>query len=389
MVNPLPAVLIGGPPHAGKSVLTYNLTQALRQREIAHYVLRANPDGEGDWSQEMNQNIVDLVRVTGKWTPDFVTRMCVDLERRQLPLLVDAGGLPTENEIPLFRQCTHYLLLLRADPESEPVNRYWLDLVRSNTLTPLAQIYSKRDGASTITSTAPILEGTLTGLDRGSRPIQGLLFEALVERLYALFAPHTIEGLEQTHLGIAPTEHIVNLDTLLQEWASQSARWEPTMIQRLLDVIPADAPLAVYGRGTNWLYGAIAAWTGVQPLHQFDSRLGWVTPPSLRFGASRSPAVRVSADMYDNTTVLTVRLANDYLDYGEAEQLSFPPVPAEYGLVLSGKLPYWLVTALVRLYAMAGVPWIACYQPQLNGAVVVMSHVVSHSTGDLIPIFWT
>ncbi len=119
MVNPLPAVLIGGPPHAGKSVLTYNLTQALRQREIAHYVLRANPDGEGDWSQEMNQNIVDLVRVTGKWTPDFVTRMCVDLERRQLPLLVDTGGLPTEKEIALFRLCTHSLLLLRTDKEDD------------------------------------------------------------------------------------------------------------------------------------------------------------------------------------------------------------------------------------------------------------------------------
>ena len=46
------AILIGGPPHSGKSVLTYSLTQTLRQQGIDHYVLRACPDGEGDWSNE-------------------------------------------------------------------------------------------------------------------------------------------------------------------------------------------------------------------------------------------------------------------------------------------------------------------------------------------------
>ena len=40
-----PAVMIGGPPHSGKSVLAYSLTQALRARGVAHYVLRAYPDG--------------------------------------------------------------------------------------------------------------------------------------------------------------------------------------------------------------------------------------------------------------------------------------------------------------------------------------------------------
>ncbi len=45
-----PAILVGGPPHSGKSVLTYSLTQALRRRGVDHYVLRAAPDGEGDWA---------------------------------------------------------------------------------------------------------------------------------------------------------------------------------------------------------------------------------------------------------------------------------------------------------------------------------------------------
>ena len=39
--NPLPAVVIGGPPHSGKSVLAYSLTRALRAPSISHYLLRA------------------------------------------------------------------------------------------------------------------------------------------------------------------------------------------------------------------------------------------------------------------------------------------------------------------------------------------------------------
>ena len=54
-LNQLPAVLIGGPPHSGKSVLIYSLSQALRARGVAHYALRACPDGEGDFSNETDQ----------------------------------------------------------------------------------------------------------------------------------------------------------------------------------------------------------------------------------------------------------------------------------------------------------------------------------------------
>src|SRR5438309_10168946 len=117
MVDTLPTILIGGPPHAGKSVLTYNLSQALRRHNVPHYVLRASPDGEGDWSQEMNQNTAQLIRVKGDWTPEFVSRVCADLERRQLPLLVDVGGKPKDDQICILRQCTHAILLVHQNDE--------------------------------------------------------------------------------------------------------------------------------------------------------------------------------------------------------------------------------------------------------------------------------
>ena len=107
-----PAVLIGGPPHSGKSVLVYSLTRALRDRAVAHYVLRACPDGEGDWSNEAEQQHVRFLRYKGEFTPEFVEQMAAFLQRRHLPLLVDVGGKPTTDQEALFSYCTHAVLLI-------------------------------------------------------------------------------------------------------------------------------------------------------------------------------------------------------------------------------------------------------------------------------------
>jgi CRISPR-associated protein Csx3 len=98
----LPAILIGGAPKAGKSVLTYNLTQELRKLKTPHYVFRASPDGEGDWflkvQYQTGQEVGALrqIHLDAKvdWTNTFRQLICQALSKRQLPLIVDIGGDP-------------------------------------------------------------------------------------------------------------------------------------------------------------------------------------------------------------------------------------------------------------------------------------------------------
>jgi len=385
MFNPLPAILVGGPPHAGKSVLTYGLTQALRERNIDHYVIRACPDGEGDWSQEIDQDAVRVIRVKGIWTPNFVERICRDLERRHFPLLVDVGGRPEAWQTCILSNCTHSLLLLH--PHDERTIQFWRQLVEENGLLPLAQLYSVLEGTSTITSKEVVLQGTLTGLDRNTIA-HGPLFDLLVERVASLFSSYSSEELKKGHLASAPAE-VVDLDAFLQMWAPQTKRWTPEMIPTLLAELPTDTPLAIYGRGPNWVYGALAMQTGTQPFYQFDSRLGWVAPPPLQMSTTdeqSSPELRVRLDEHQDATMLEIDIVTKYLDYTEAEYLAFPPVPVDRGLILSGVVPHWLLTALVRLYSRTGIAWIACHQPQLGGAVVVTSRTTNHVPGDLISL---
>ena len=381
MVHSLPAILIGGPPHTGKSVLTYSLTQALRKRYIDHYVIRACPDGEGDWSQESDHEAVRMLRIKGQWQPEFVQSVCNALEHRHFPLLVDVGGQPTEWQMSIMRHCTHALLLLRPDDETS--TSFWLRLVEDNNLLPLAHIRSVLNGASTIASLSPVIEGTLSGLTRHTQA-QGPLFDMLVARIHTLFSSCSTGELRQNYFNEAPAE-VINLNTLLQTFAPHLERWEPSMLQALLTKLPHHIPLAIYGRGTNWLYGALVDYAFPQPFYQFDPRLGWVKPPELTVGNATSQTVSIDIWKCENANVLTVRLIDSYLNYTEADQLSFPAVPVERGIILNGKLPLWLVTALVHLYnTIIGVPWIACYSPQLERAVVVVSRVSTYAPGDLI-----
>jgi CRISPR-associated protein Csx3 len=377
-MNLLPAILFGGSPHTGKSTLFYHLTQALHERSIPHCGLRVCPDG--DWSDEDEREQVRLLHITGKWSPDLVRRLCLDLQRRSLPLLADFSGHLTVQEPCVFRNCTHSLLLLR--PEQEESVQRWQHLARANGLLPLAELTSQSHGTSHLDDGGPVMRGTFVGSSVACRPDDDL-FEALVERVALLFSSYSPAELERVKLDLAPADLVVSLDLLLKRLAPQAQRWEPAMLPLLLAELPAQTPLAVYGPGPAWIYAGLAAHTGRQPLYQFDPRTGWIAPPPLLISAHSVPEMQGELHFSKQTTVLFVRSIHP-LDYQQAYYLPFPPVPVERGLILDGRLPLWLTTALVRLYQEASVAWIACSQVQQGGAVVVSSRVSSPAPGEVV-----
>ncbi len=386
-MNSLPAVLIGGPPHSGKSVLFYSLTIALRERNITHHAIRACPDGEGNWSQEIDQAVVRQLRIKGQWTDAFTEGICRDIKRRLVPMLIDMGGLPQASQLDIIRHCTHSLLLLNS--ENEQGNSNWCKLVAENGLLPLAEICSDLHGTSMITAESPVIKGTFAGLER-STLVRGPLFNILVERIASLFSAYSPQYLEKALLDRAPTETVVNLPILLQTISPGSHRWEPAMLSSLLANLPTNTAIAVYGRGPHWLYGALAAFAGQHAFYQFDPRgigsAGWISPPTLRFGTVSSDELWIQQNLYEQeqATILKIEIVRKRLDYLQADLLPFPIVSTTRGLILDGSMPSWLLTALVRFYGYAGVPWIACHCPPLKAAVVVSAFSNMHCLGDLI-----
>jgi len=391
MVNLLPAVLVGGPPHTGKSVLFYRLTQALRAQGVDHYALRACPDGEGNWFHEGNADLVSTLRIKrdGAWPPAFVQSITQALEQRSLPFLVDMGGRPTASDALLLRGCTHSVLLQREDKPA--AIQIWQKLVETHNLLPLAQIVSRPMGESVITAHSPILEGVLTRLERstaGTDAGAGLLFDELLALLASLFTSYDLEAWKTRNLQRAPTELTLDVQQELRVFTTTSTTWEPGMLLPLLKRLPVQTPLSGYGPGPGWLYAALAAYTDPQPFYLFDPKLpfGWIAPARVSLNVEATPmeAMHVETIPTQEATILKISFPQERLDYLQPDPLTFPSVPTERGLIIDGRVPNWLLTALTRLYKAADVAWIALFYPPLGMAVVIYTRSKSRHLGDLV-----
>ncbi|MFN8443264.1 MAG: CRISPR-associated protein Csx3 [Caldilineaceae bacterium] len=381
--NPFPAVLIGGPPHSGKSVLTYGLTQSLRDMQIDHYVLRACPDGEGDFSHEAHPATINLIRQKGQFSPLYVERVCQGLQNRHLPLLVDVGGKPTPEQEVIFTHCTH-AILIAADIEKLAIWRQMIQRINATAgcaIEIIAELHSQLDQPDQLGSTDELFAAIIGGLERGHR-IQGSVCSALVSRLAHLFHP-SLEFQRKTHLAAAPCAHVVEVDRLERNlgWDQDTYRWQVDQLPQFLEQVPAHGEIALYGRGPAWLYCAVAIQAQPGPFHLFDARLSWVKPVSIAL--SVAPTVGPGSwqtVVTEEYTTVHWQLGEHYLAYEEMFTTTAPIVDPQKGVVLSCRGPFWLQSGLAIAYAKQQ-PWVAVYYPNEGTAIIVYSSSPAKSIG--------
>lgn len=194
--SPCPAILIGGPPNSGKSVLSnalrLSLIRTCPQRRF--FLHRANWDGEGNWAYESNNPtlIHQLVQrneyrmhekqETAKLIPAYFSyhaKAANNLRSLVDCVLVDVGGIPQPEKAPLVQQCTHYIIISRLPEAVEP----WHKLCQPH-LQPLAVIHSVRDRKYEILRTEPVLELIAGPWQEGETlSVPECLLQAIVQRL--------------------------------------------------------------------------------------------------------------------------------------------------------------------------------------------------------------
>jgi CRISPR-associated protein Csx3 len=357
-MNLLPAILIGGPPHSGKSVLAYSLSQALRSRNVPHYLMRAAPDGEGDWSQEMDEARMNAIRFKGPWDECWVNVVCRDLAARPMPLLVDVGGKPTPEQYVIFDQCTGAILLTRDDAAADQ----WRRIVTSRGLPIIADLRSVLAGEGALwPAVNGELRGVVSGLQRGRAPASGPAFDALVERLATIFA-FSQEELTHMHMASAPEDaRVVNFDELARQRYPNDPqhRFVEADVDTILDSVPATEPIAAYGRIPAWLATALGARCNLR--WQFDVRLGWVRTPCFVMGnpgkAPTNPwlAFRIT-EVGPGRVQLDASKRQYYLDYQALDGLPVPHIPSTAHVTINGPdtsgggLPLWVFAALGHVY---------------------------------------
>jgi len=389
MNHEFPAILIGGPPHSGKSVLIYSLTRALREAHISHYVLRACPDGEGDWAYQSPQDLVRAIRVKGEFTSQFTHKVIAYLQNRPLPLLVDVGGKPTVEQEQIFAHCTHAVLLI-GDRDDDPGAfdrdlQNWQILMDRNHVPVLEIFRSDLQETERLLASQQDRIQTLPALHRG-RVVHGPIFETVVDHLshLMLFPERSLAVVHKRQLP--PGSHFIDLPTLAGRLGNQDRLWQPSELSYLLDQVPANQPIAVYGRSANWVYTALAMAGYPQPFMMFDARLGWIPPPTLprRLHILKEDDWQTQFVAHGDDIWLIMNTGSQYLDIDEPERIPLPEVPTGRGVILSGRIPHWLLVAVCQQLAPQQT-WLAAYQPPLGGAVVVWSRVDERTVGELIP----
>lgn len=377
-----PAIAIGGPPHSGKSTLIYRLSNALRQKGIDHYVLRANPDGEGDWSYEADSNLVAVLRqrVKGPWNDEFTQHVMRSIQQRHLPLLVDLGGKITSETKKVASQCTHAIVLSR---DSELLSA-WRTCMEDCSLQLVAELLSVLEGEQSGSLETMPIQAVISGLSQ-DKSSDGPVFKALVEVVSHTIS-YTSEEIYRIHSALAPSDCIINVSQAIYPLPRSAGEpWLPEYLRPLLDSLPRDEALCVYGRGPIWLYAALAGHTLELPFYLFDPRYGWITPSSTRrLSNAQDPRLHWQISEGKAYQRLSIDIVDNFLDYHEADDLLLPSFPPEVGLVFDGKLPNWMYTALVRSYSSQA--WLALFQPQRSEAIVVYSNDPAIALGQTIQL---
>lgn len=150
-----------GPPHSGKSVLVHALHEALRrtlpaeefQRDV--FLLRACPDGEGNWFGEIPPERAAILRTKSHWDDDFVVRITGQIEALAATkrlVLVDCGGR-IDRRMQRVLACCDAAMIVSHSAEA---TAEWRGALLASGAELLAEVESVRSEAREIVSRAPL-----------------------------------------------------------------------------------------------------------------------------------------------------------------------------------------------------------------------------------------
>ncbi|MBX7214584.1 MAG: hypothetical protein K1X39_11285 [Thermoflexales bacterium] len=347
-MNPYPALIVCGPPHAGKSTLCHALTMALREAGVAHYLFRAAPDGEGNWTSEAPPEAARALRKKGPFDQTWLAYAVGAVASRQLPFIVDMGGRPTLEQENLLDQC-QYAIVLTCDAAQ---HEEWLERVRRHALHIIADLRSELDAADEVTLQNGRIEGVIGGLRQDRVSIQQPALAAVLAQVRERFTwrDEDVAVYHATHTPWpAGSVEIIDFDGLLR--ARGQAQFHDSDRDAITASLADRQPIALYGRLWSHLVVALAKKCDVRAVFMADQ--GWVAPTRVRLieaprCESESMSLAVQVEPGQRATLRVTKL-QPYLPY--VDTLDAPAVPAGFSLMIDGKLPSWLLAGLATAYA--------------------------------------
>lgn len=356
-------IIVCGPPHSGKSVLVANLMKYLPTDEPI--MIRASFDGEGNWSNNENQEEVRRVRKKGENSSLFFKRICQVIEKQTSKIvLVDIGGVLTQEKEQVFQSCDSFVVVSK----DEKMKQKWLEFGQKLGLECIACLDSRLDGEETIEQTIPYLQGRIVGLERGkmlqnSQVIEKLTFDIIKKSKYHEKDEKEEQiseeiKIEDTQIGF---ELGFGKETVLEDGTRiKQVEWTNKAITKLYQTIPSklgnNLPVNIYGVRANFVLAAICKacqLNGVSDINSYDVRLQQYIP--IKKNPQKAKVIQAQGLRYHTienkqSLFLDVDVTKEAYSLADYAMCVLPKVSKNKELYLSGRLPNWLLASIVNSY---------------------------------------
>lgn len=356
-------IVFCGPPHSGKSVFLSNLIE--KMPTDSHTILRACPDGEGNWSNNKNQNETILVRKKGKFTPEFVNNVCNAIDNQTSKIsLIDVGGVISKENEQIFKHCDSFVIVSRDEESKEK----WLEFGNKLGLQCLGAIDSKLEGQDEIYKREPYLQGTVTGLQRGNNLENSIIINALLSDIIKMSKyeerensnDEKFEGImiDDTQLGFElgygkkfKTEQGISIKKV--KWSEDAI---PKVYKKMDQILKKDSKVRLNGIRANFILCAIAKSAmkkGIKDISTYDIRLKQYIPikrlPKKR-GIKQAEGLQYNIIQNDSNIFMDIDITGEQYTLDEYKKCIIPKLNKNKNLYLSGRIPHWLLASISGSY---------------------------------------
>lgn len=381
-------IVIGGPPHSGKSVFIEALTQNLDKDNT--FSFSAAPDGEGPWLQRhYNNPEVVKFRQKGKFTPEFVADRKKKIRDWEGPLMIiDVGGWTSEENARMIEGATHAIIL--AGDLSKVAE--WRDFFEENNIEVIAKLHSHYQGnhdvqrpmepeKSHIVSSVHHLERGEPAADRETiKQVAGLI-SGLVEGNVAYKEAH--EGENANPFEVFIPEVFKDLPNEIIERTITTRDGQQKQVQNkqiLRSAIPQIYEKALDFDGQPaWLNGLVNSWEAIALAMAFedagsnDVRLrgpdGYIPvkklPEAEELDTKWWAEPQQQGEMEGKPIYVvhnTAHASNNPISPTDLETMTVPELPENAVVIISTQGPNWLKASIASSYK-GKVAGIAAFQP--------------------------
>ncbi len=372
-------VVVGGPPHSGKSVFIEALTKNLDEDHT--FAFSACPDGEGPWLQRhYNDPEVVKWRQKGQFTSEFVDRAARVVSDWEGPLmLVDIGGRISEENSQIVQGATHAIIL--AGDLSKAAE--WQGFFDSHGVEVVAVLHSHYHGRSDQvlhqkerTDDPEAHLGRLTAsvhyLERGE-PVE----DRVTVKEVAALLHNLVEGnvaYQETHEDAEDDHFVVDLSTFLADLPNETVektlsngkivhnrQLQRSSLSRLYEKVEKE-----FFEQPVWLDGPINSWEAIALASAFHetgneeirmrSPDGFIRLRELpQQGDGDGVEWNVSqTGEHNGTPVVTVHAnvsaSTRLLEPQELETMHIPEVPEDSIVIISTAGPNWFRSSIALGY---------------------------------------